>query len=178
MRRGAVFLDKDGTLVVDVPYSAETGKITFYEGVRESLEEIRDLGYDFFIVSNQPGLGLGLISPSNFRTVMDFFHRFFRGIGIPLRKFYFCPHSEDCTMAKPSPGFLLRASRDFGIDLRSSWMIGDILNDTEAGNRAGCRTVLIDNGNETEWAGGAFREPDFSVGTFREAADVILGSRV
>jgi histidinol phosphatase-like enzyme len=57
------------------------------------------------------------------------------------------------------PGLLLQAASDHGIDLRSSWMVGDILHDVEAGNRAGCRTVLIDNGNETEWRLGPRRIP-------------------
>jgi histidinol phosphatase-like enzyme len=65
----------------------------------------------------------------------------------------------DCHCRKPMPGMLLQAARDHGIDLRSSWMVGDILHDVEAGNRAGCRTVLIDNGNETEWRLGPRRIP-------------------
>jgi histidinol phosphatase-like enzyme len=57
------------------------------------------------------------------------------------------------------PGMLLRAAREHGIDLSRSWMIGDILDDVEAGRRAGCRTALIDNGNETEWRRSRWRTP-------------------
>ena len=69
---------------------------------------------------------------------------------------------------------ILRAATDHDIDLESSWMIGDILNDVEAGNRAGCKTVLIDNGNETEWIGGQYRDPTLVCKNINEAAQIIL----
>ena len=85
-----------------------------------------------------------------------------------LEGFYYCPHHPDgsvdpiareCNCRKPTPGILLRAARDHGIDLRASWMVGDMLHDIEAGNHAGCRTILIDNGNETERRLGRRRIP-------------------
>jgi histidinol-phosphate phosphatase family protein len=87
---------------------------------------------------------------------------------LALDGFYFCPHhpegtvapwSIECHCRKPLPGLLLKAAHEHGIDLRASWMVGDILHDVEAGNRAGCRTILIDNGNETEWRLGPRRVP-------------------
>jgi histidinol phosphatase-like enzyme len=71
---------------------------------------------------------------------------------------------------------LLKAAVDFDIELSRSWMIGDILNDVEAGNKAGCKTILIDNGNETEWISGDIRYPTFMVRNMKEAAAVILES--
>ena len=82
--------------------------------------------------------------------------------------FYFCPHhpdgtvpryAVDCFCRKPQPGILLKAAREREIDLRASWLIGATLHDVEAGNRAGCRTLLIDNGTETEWRLGPRRVP-------------------
>ena len=87
---------------------------------------------------------------------------------LSLDGFYYCPHhplgtvgsyATVCTCRKPSPGMLIKAAHDHDINLRESWMIGDILHDVEAGNRAGCRTLLIDNGNETEWRLGPRRGP-------------------
>ena len=78
---------------------------------------------------------------------------------LTLDGFYYCPHhpdgsvgayARDCHCRKPMPGLLLQAAQDHGIDLRSSWMIGDILHDVEAGNRAGCRTVLIAGHGDAE----------------------------
>lgn len=69
---------------------------------------------------------------------------------------------------------ILRAAEELDIDLSQSWMAGDILNDVEAGNRAGCRTVIIDNGNETEWEINEKRVPDLIAKNINEAADLIL----
>ncbi len=76
------------------------------------------------------------------------------------------------------PGMITRAARQLGVSLVDSWMVGDILNDIEAGNRAGCRTLLIEVGNETEWVPGDYREPDFTVNNWTEAADRILLNRM
>ena len=63
---------------------------------------------------------------------------------------------------------------DLAIDLSASWMVGDILNDVEAGNRAGCRTILIDNGNETQWVAGPMRQPDVIAPDWNAVADAVL----
>jgi D-glycero-D-manno-heptose 1,7-bisphosphate phosphatase len=87
---------------------------------------------------------------------------------LDLDGFYYCPHhptgsvaryAVDCSCRKPQPGLLMKAAMEHEIDLRSSWMIGASLHDIEAGNRAGCRTLLIDNGTETEWRLGPRRVP-------------------
>lgn len=71
---------------------------------------------------------------------------------------------------------ILRALEDLNIDAKASWMIGDILNDVEAGNRAGCRTIIIENGNETEWAESAFRTPTYAAANFLTAAGFIINN--
>jgi D-glycero-D-manno-heptose 1,7-bisphosphate phosphatase len=86
------------------------------------------------------------------------------------------PYAFACSCRKPLPGLLLAAARDFAISLPDSWMIGDILNDMEAGKRAGCRTILVNNGNETEWRLDEFRKPDHMVEDLKEAAGIILSS--
>jgi D-glycero-D-manno-heptose 1,7-bisphosphate phosphatase len=103
--------------------------------------------------------------------------------GVTISGFYYCPHHPQgsvakyavtCECRKPNPGMLLRAADELQINLSDAWMVGDILNDVEAGNRAGCRTILIDNGNETEWKTGLYREPDFKAADLRESAEIIL----
>ena len=74
----------------------------------------------------------------------------------------------------PQPGRLARAAAELDLDVTQSWMVGDILNDVEAGNRAGCRTVLIDNGGETEWEEGPLRTPHAVVADLSAAARLIL----
>jgi histidinol phosphatase-like enzyme len=79
----------------------------------------------------------------------------------------------DCACRKPAPGLVLRAARELGVDAGRSWVVGDILHDVEAGRRAGCRTVLIDNGNETQWQGSALRMPHILVHGLDQAAHAI-----
>jgi histidinol phosphatase-like enzyme len=103
--------------------------------------------------------------------------------GIPLDGFYYCPHHPQgsvaryvgaCECRKPEPGLLIRATTENGLDRANSWAIGDILNDVEAGHRAGCKSVLIDNGNETEWVLAPLREPEYTARDLVEAACMIL----
>ncbi len=100
-------------------------------------------------------------------------------VDVRLSGFYYCPHhphgkipeyAVDCFCRKPRPGLLQKAALEHEIDLASSWLVGDILHDIEAGNRAGCRTVLIDNGNEAEWDLSPRRQPEFIVKNVYEAA--------
>jgi D-glycero-D-manno-heptose 1,7-bisphosphate phosphatase len=103
--------------------------------------------------------------------------------GIPLAACYWCPHDPrgkvkryalHCTCRKPAPGLVTLAAREKGLDLSRSWFIGDILDDVEAGRRAGCRTVLVDRGNETRWRGGMHRTPHVIVYDFADAVSFIV----
>ncbi|TLV03406.1 D-glycero-alpha-D-manno-heptose-1,7-bisphosphate 7-phosphatase [Dyadobacter luticola] len=179
-----VFLDKDGTLIRDEPYNADPAKVVFEEDVFEGLRTLHGDGYQLVIVSNQPGLAMGLFSQTELDALIRFFEDQFAENGLVLAGFYYCPHAPSnestlaCDCRKPEPGLLLRAAREMNIDLEHSWMIGDILNDVEAGNRAGCRTVLIDNGNETEWLEGPARVPDYTTRSFLDAADYITSQTI
>lgn len=183
MQSKAVFLDKDGTLIPDIPYNIDPLKITFYEDVVEALRKLKGLQFKFFIISNQSGIGRGYFTKSDFSMVIDKMYQLFSDHDLSLTGFYYCPHhpesklpeySIECDCRKPLPGMILKASADHDIDIQKSWFIGDILNDIEAGNRAGCNTILINNGNETEWLEGTFRVPNFTVSNFSEATEVIL----
>ena len=96
--------------------------------------------------------------------------------GVEIDAFYYCPHgpADRCGCRKPKPGMILQAAKDHAIDLQISWMIGDILHDVEAGNRAGCNTIHFDNGNETEWVKGDYRQPLHTVKDWFKAAEHCL----
>ncbi|HYD80456.1 MAG TPA: HAD family hydrolase [Paucimonas sp.] len=179
----AAFLDKDGTLVKDVPYNVDPSRVALCPGVIEGLRLLQRRGYALIVVSNQPGIAQGYFGEEDLLGLERHLDRVLRGHGIALDGFYHCPHSPHgrvaryatlCTCRKPMPGMLLRAAREHGVDCGRSWMIGDILNDVEAGRRAGCRTVLIDCGNETEWEWSALRSPDVIVRDFHAAAKAIV----
>jgi len=179
----AVFLDKDGTLIEDVPYNVKPGLIRLLPGVGEALYALQEAGYELFIVSNQPGIARGYFTMDELGAAVHHLYDLLAGYNAYPSAFYYCPHSTEgnvppfvraCRCRKPLPGLIQRAADDFGISLRDSWMIGDILHDVEAGKRAGCRTILIDNGNETEWKLNEYREPDYILADMEEAARTIL----
>jgi D-glycero-D-manno-heptose 1,7-bisphosphate phosphatase len=164
----AVFLDKDGTLVDDVPYNVAPERIVLSTGAGAALRLLARLDYRLFVVSNQDGIAFGRFGEPDMACVHDRLQELLLREQLTLDGFYYCPHhpegsvagyAVDCHCRKPYPGLLLRAAQEHGVDLRASWMVGDILHDIEAGNRAGCRTILLDNGNETEWRLGPRRVP-------------------
>lgn len=179
----AVFLDKDGTLIEDVPYNVDPEHIQLTRGAIEGLRLIHEAGYQLIVITNQSGVARGYFPESALVVVEEKLHQILAQFGIPLAGFYYCPHHPDgiiqslaiaCSCRKPEPGLLLQSAAERGIDLAQSWFIGDILNDVEAGRRAGCKTVLIDNGNETQWQLSPQRLPHYIVANLVEAAQVIL----
>jgi D,D-heptose 1,7-bisphosphate phosphatase len=185
MTRAAVFLDKDGTLIEDVPYNVAPDHIRLAAGVAEGLPRLRAAGFLLIVVSNQSGVARGYFAEGAIGPVRERIRELLKEIGVELDGFYYCPHhpdgnmpgyATDCDCRKPRPGMILQAARDHGIDLSRSWFVGDILDDVEAGRRAGCRTALIDNGNETEWKRSPLRWPDIVVGEMAEAARLIAAA--
>ena len=168
----AVFVDKDGTLVENVQYNVDPARVALTPGAAEAVHALAAHGYRVIVVSNQPGVALGRFGEEKLKGI----ERRLRQLLPRLDGFYWCPHAPGagCGCRKPAAGLLERAAREHGIELAESWMIGDILDDIEAGRRAGCRTVLIDNGNETEWQLTAERVPHRVAHDLAEAAARVL----
>lgn len=178
----AVFLDKDGTLVEDVPYNVDPDRIRLTEGAGFGLRTLRDAGYRLFVVSNQSGVALGRFAESALEDVEGRLRELLADFGVALDGFLYCPHHPSgrvaeyafaCGCRKPAPGMILRAADAHDLDLAQSWLVGDILDDIEAGRRAGCRTVLLDNGHETEWDLAPGRVPHHRALDLGEAARII-----
>jgi histidinol-phosphate phosphatase family protein len=171
----AVFIDKDGTLIRDVPYNVDPRHVSLTKGAGAALRRMKNEGYQLVVISNQSGIARGLFEEKDLLAVNRQIQRLLAPYGVEVDAFYYCPHGpgDECSCRKPKPGMILQAADERAIATRISWMIGDILNDIEAGNRAGCRTIHLDNGNETEWIKGSYREPSYSVRDLTEAADII-----
>jgi D-glycero-D-manno-heptose 1,7-bisphosphate phosphatase len=171
--RPAVFLDKDGTLIVDIPYNVDPDWIELTPDARSACQALHASGYALVVVTNQSGVARGLFEARALEAVQA---RIEELVGVQFDGFYYCPHGPDegCPCRKPAEGMIRKAAADLNLDLSRSWMIGDILNDVEAGRRAGCRTILIDNGGETEWLGGSLRTPHVTVPDLGSSAIVIL----
>jgi D,D-heptose 1,7-bisphosphate phosphatase len=178
----AIFLDKDGTLLADVPYNVEPRLMQLAPGAREALQIFSRLEVPLYVISNQSGVAMGKFPVEALDAVETRLNELVLECGARLSGIYWCvhhpngtvaPYNQVCDCRKPAPGMLRKAAKDHHIALESSWFIGDILDDVEAGNRAGCRTILIDNGNETVWRRGAHREPFCVVTDLHQAALVI-----
>ncbi|XGV98558.1 MAG: D-glycero-alpha-D-manno-heptose-1,7-bisphosphate 7-phosphatase [Leptolyngbya sp. BL-A-14] len=182
MKHRAVFLDKDGTLIEDVPYNVDPAQMRLTESAGMGLQQLHQMGYQLIVISNQSGVARGYFPESALAVVEQRLQALLAPFKVSLAGFYYCPHHPDgtvgdyaiaCDCRKPAPGLLLQAARDHHIDLASSWFIGDILNDVEAGRSAGCQTVLLNNGNETEWLLSTERVPHYMTADLAEAAAVI-----
>lgn len=185
MRTRAVFLDKDGTLVEDVPMNVDPRQVRLAHGALDALVRLHALGFRFAVVSNQPGVAQGLFGEEALEPMALHLRDLLGAAGVPLDGFFYCPHHPDgrvaryrkaCDCRKPAPGLVRRAAARLDADLASSWLVGDILDDVEAGRRAGCRTVMLDSGGETEWQTSTERTPDFVARSFEEVADRIIAA--
>lgn len=179
----AIFLDKDGTLLEDVPYNVDPTRMHFAPTVAQGLARLATLNQPLIVISNQPGVALGMFTVGDLVQVQVRLAAMFEGAGARLHDFYYCPHhpegvvapyASSCACRKPLPGLLRAAAGDHGIHLAASWFIGDILDDVEAAWRAGCRSILVDNGNETEWNISSERVPDRIVRDFDGASCAVL----
>jgi D-glycero-D-manno-heptose 1,7-bisphosphate phosphatase len=165
-----------------VPYNINPELIKLADGALEGLRFLQDLGYRLIIVTNQSGIARGHFREQDLKPTIKKIRELLAPAGVSLKGFYYCPHhpsgevekyAVECFCRKPKPGLLYRAALEHDIDLAESWMIGDILNDVEAGNHAGCRTILIDNHHETEWNVTPLRWPEFIVKDLFDAARAI-----
>ncbi|TZF83696.1 HAD family hydrolase [Pedobacter sp. BS3] len=179
----AIFLDKDGTLIPDIPFNVNPDVVSLEKNAVEGLIQLQAQGYLLIVVSNQAGIAHGYFKEAQLEPVKQKLFELLSQHGLYLNGFYYCPHHpygiirayrRNCECRKPQPGLLLKAAADWNIDLTESWMIGDILHDVEAGNRAGCKSILIDNGSETEWEMNAYNQPDKIVRNINQAANYII----
>ncbi len=183
MKRRAIFLDKDGTVVVNVPYNVNPDLIELMPGVIDGLLQLQAAGFVLILISNQAGLAHGYFTEPQLMAALRRLESILAEPGISLQGFLYCPHHPqgsvaelncECECRKPSPGLIERAALEHGIDLAESWFIGDILDDVEAGNRAGCKTVLVDSGTETGKPMVGVRCPHFKCSNMSEAVDFVL----
>lgn len=174
----AVFIDKDGTLIEDVPFNVDPAQVRLAPGVVEGLVLLAQSGFRLFVVSNQPGVARGYFTLDALGAVETRIAELLRPVGVELDGWYYCPHlpgmPDACDCRKPQPGLLYQAAAEHRIDLTQSWLIGDILDDIEAGHRAGCRTVLVLAGSETVWKLAPVRMPDWMAIDVAHAARLIV----
>src|SRR5579884_2424299 len=181
MKQRALFLDRDGTLVHPRHYPSQPEELVLYEDIAPELRSLQAAGFRLVVITNQAGIARGYFTEADLQRMHDYLREQLASLGVRLDAIYYCPHHPEgvipelairCDCRKPQPGMLLRAARDLDIDLPASWFLGDILDDIEAGNRAGCRTVLVDLNTE-RLPRTPLRRPTFVARDTRHALDVV-----
>ena len=169
-RARAVFFDRDGTLMEEVHYCGDPARVRVFPGVPRALRKLKEAGLRTFVITNQSGIGRGLITEAQYHAVQE---ELLRQIGAgSIDATYFCPDppAAPSTRRKPEPGMVLEAAAAYDIDLASSYFIGDKSTDIECGRRAGTRTILVLTGYPAE----PDSQPDFTARDMAEAVQIVL----
>jgi len=148
----AIFLDRDGTLNVDHGYVHEIDDFQFIDGVIDACLKLKEMGFLLVLVTNQSGIARGKFTEEQFMTLTEWMDWSLADRGVDLDGIYFCPHHPEgsvkeftqvCDCRKPLPGMLLTAREELNIDMASSYMIGDKLEDMQAAAAAGVGTKIL-----------------------------------
>ncbi|MCX5805053.1 MAG: HAD family hydrolase [Proteobacteria bacterium] len=170
----AIFLDRDGTIIHDVGYPKDPKQVELLPGVIEALKSLKKHRFKLIVVSNQSGIGRGILTLNEVEQVNEHIVSILEKNGISIDATYYCPHApeEQCSCRKPSPEMLLLAAKALDIDVTHSFMVGDKESDIEAGKRAGCGTILLENNSVLN---NFVPMPDFIASNWSEALLYILG---
>ncbi|MBU0614627.1 MAG: HAD family hydrolase [Nanoarchaeota archaeon] len=170
----AVFLDRDGTINIDEGYTYKTEDLEFYDDVFESLKKLSH--FKLFIVTNQSGIGRGYYSYEDFKRFNDKLVLALSENGINIEKTYCCPHSpeENCDCRKPNIRYLKEAEKEFDIDLKRSWVIGDHPHDVTLGKNAGARSIYLLTGHGQKHREDLSAKPELIANSLSEAAEFII----
>ncbi len=152
--RGLVLLDRDGTLIRDVPFLHDPAMVELLPGVGEALARLQAAGFALAIVTNQQGIGLGYFTEQDFIAVNQRLFRELAPFGVEISRIYYCPHSlaDHCACRKPGTAMIERALRDFQIPKQHAFLIGDRDADVQAGQAAGIQTMLVEEGGFSQAA--------------------------
>lgn len=178
-KQKAIFLDRDGTLNKYVGFLKKIDDLELIGGVAKAIKKINNSNYLAIVITNQPVIARGEVTLEKLEEIHNKLETLLGREGAYLDAIYYCPHHPDsgfdgeikklkilCDCRKPNTGLFLKATEDFNIDLKKSWMIGDSESDIEAGKRAGCKTIKINKSQEKLYG---------EVNDLSEAIDKILG---
>lgn len=182
MSNKAIFLDRDNTLIEDPGYINSPDQVTLLDGVAEALIELKAMGYKLVVVSNQSAVARGIVTEKVLGEIHDRLRQLLARKNAYLNRIFYCPYHPDGAIAKyrkksdwrkPEPGMLLAAANDMDIDLAGSWMIGNSSSDVEAGQRAGCNTILINSSPRYRQSEPDQPMADYEGVNLREAVNII-----
>ncbi len=155
MKNKAVFLDRDGVINKDYGYVHRVEDFEVYPQVFPALKKLQEAGFKLFIVTNQSGIAVGYYTEEDFKKVTDYMLSLFDKEGIKIEKVYYCPHhpegiipelTKKCDCRKPESGMIKQAIKEFNIDPKKSFLIGDKETDIQAAHKEGIKAALVKTG--------------------------------
>jgi len=147
-KNAAVFLDRDGTIIEDRGHLCAPSEVAFFPETFEALQKLQKY-YRLFIITNQPGIAKGIISPDDVENVNNHIKAILRERKIDIANIYVCPHKREdgCECIKPNPYFLQKSAKDYNIDLQHSFVVGDHPHDIQLAKNVGARGIYILTGH-------------------------------
>jgi len=145
----AVFLDRDGTIIIDQHYPRDPEKVVALPGALEAMRSLKRMGYLLYIVSNQSGVGRGIISQDEFLAVSGKFESLLKEAELQVDGIAYCPHDpqKNCACRKPQIGMVTHMVKDTLMDWKNSYVVGDRISDLELGRNLGAHSVLVLTGH-------------------------------
>jgi histidinol-phosphate phosphatase family protein len=141
----AIFLDRDGTLIFDRNYLSFPKQVKLYSFAAESINKLRNAGFKIIIVTNQSGISRGIFTERDLENVNKKFMALLKSAGAEVDAIYYCPHvdSDNCSCRKPKIGMVLQGAKDFNVDLKKSYAVGDSVRDYMLGFNMGGKGILV-----------------------------------
>lgn len=183
----AVFLDRDGTVNEEVGYLTDLSKLRLIPGAGEAIKRLNQTGYKVILVTNQSGVARGYFPESMVHEAHAYLTAMLREEGAVLDGIYYCPHHPTagssnytvaCDCRKPGTGLIDQAKRDFDIDIRHSFMVGDKWSDVELAQRTGVHAILVTSGFAPDDPANKRPDhvvaPDYTAHSIAEAVDWII----
>lgn len=176
----AVFLDRDGTINEDVGYLNKLENFHLISGVKPALGLLKEMGFKIFVVSNQSGIGRGIVSQETLDAIHERMTEELTHAGIELDDIKYCPHrpEEKCSCRKPSPKMIKDLAKKHDIDLKKSYVVGDKISDVLTGKNAACKTILLlseeDEAANTDEEDEEWPSPDYVADHLSGAVEWIL----
>jgi D-glycero-D-manno-heptose 1,7-bisphosphate phosphatase len=191
MKQRAVFIDRDGTISEEVGYINHVSRFRLFPYAPAAIKHLNENGWLAIVITNQAGVARGYFSEDTIQAVHDAMTNELKSNGAQLDAVYYCAHHPsvgeppyrfDCDCRKPKPGLISRAAKNFDIDLKESWMVGDRYSDVELARNAGVKSMFVLSGygrgewehQRASWA----EQPDLVAEDLLEAVRLIVSGSV
>lgn len=177
--RKAVFIDRDDTLCIDVPYCRDPKDLRLFPGAGEAVKKLNDAGFIIVIITNQSGIARGYLTEEDLAQIHEKMKKDLEKVGARVDGIYYCPHhpNDKCDCRKPSPFMVQKAAQDLGLSLERSYVVGDRLMDVQLARNANSKAILVKPPHPLEEFKEAAKNADHVSINLTDAVDWILAQQ-